>query len=79
MADEGIRDDKDDVEGHAKAKEVAEPRQDDLGIRTLKSDADDVEGHMRTQEIGDPRDDRPGMRTQKSDDEDDVEGHKLHS
>jgi hypothetical protein len=77
MADEGIMDDKDDVEGHHTAKEVAEPGQDDLGRHILKTeDEDDVEGHKLIMKIGDPRDDRPGMRTvMESDDKDDVEGH----
>ena len=68
MADEGILDDKGEVEGH-KAYETSDPSDSET--------ADDVEGHRPAKAIGDPRDGlQPGKSPLNSDDEDDVEGHR---
>jgi hypothetical protein len=68
MADEGIMDDKDEVEGH-----VATPLTDDSPDSET---SDDVEGHVEMPAIGEPRD-QPGVLLPKSDDKADVEGHVL--
>jgi hypothetical protein len=69
MADEGILDDKDEVEGH-KYWETSDPSESET--------ADDVEGHRTAKAIGDPRDGlQPGKQPLNSDGEDDVEGHRT--
>jgi hypothetical protein len=66
MADEGLKDEKDDVAGHAGGRLTSDPSDGET--------SDDVEGHAGGRLIADPRDPRPGVTTEESDD-DDVEGH----
>ena len=74
MADEGIKDDKEEVEGHVRW-ETADPPESESGKPSTGTDsADDVEGHILIAKIGEPLDE-PG-RVAKSD-EDDATGHVL--
>jgi hypothetical protein len=70
MADEGIKDDKDEVEGH-KAMLTDDPSDSET--------SDDVEGHIKAKAIGEPVDSRPSKAPLNSADEDDVEGHRTHA
>lgn len=76
MADEGIKDDKEEVEGHMRW-ETADPPESESGEPSTGTDSsEDVAGHVNISKIGDPRD-QPGLVVEKTEEKDDVEGHYL--